>query len=467
MVLTNNLKLKKIRIILIILLCFELRALAQKQTSPDFIWGNASYFNIGVGESIFYKNTDIKLLKIENHFNQFKIGKDTIFLKVNKRTLPFSHGELNLFVASNKGLKAITQNKEIHGLLKKDALICICDVNTPFLNSENYIFPVSFNDGFLWSTEEDSYMFSYINQAERKLKGYETHQGIDFNLNDARGIEKHWIIAIENSTVIWVEDETRDVTGNEACVLLESQSQPGIFYLYKHLYNKKVEVKKGQVLEKGDPIGTIWGDENWGNLHFAVIKSDTIPAFDEINTNIVNCFPQMFELYFKQTTAYSRSFSKGKIQFGKPRFQNGNQKNASPFEIYSGKGWITEKWNTADKVDYAIKNNDGNVRLGKTLFSGSLAECTNPNNWYDYVINVHNGTYRIRAKIGDVILPSWQKIVFNGIESGTFSLKAGEFVWTSEKVVKVTDGKLTIRIFVDDNNEKPAGLSEIVFQKAN
>ena len=153
--------------------------------------------------------------------------------------------------------------------------------------------------------------------------------------------------------------------------------------------------------------------------------------------------------------------------FGKPRSQNGNQKNAGPFEFYSGKGWITEKWNVADKVDYATKSNDGNVRLGKTLFSGSPAVCINPNNWYDYEINVHNGTYRIRAKVGDVSLPTWQKIVFNRIEAGIFTLKAGEFVWTSEKVVKVNDGKLTVRIFVDENNEKTAGISEIVFQKAN
>lgn len=458
---------RKIQFILIILLGFEFGLKAQNQTVPDFTWGNAFYFNINIGESIYFKGTQIKLLKIENQFNQIQIGNDTLLLKVSKRTLPFSNGELQIFVADNKNIKAITQKKEIHGLLKKDALFCLCDAHSPFLDPVNYIFPVSFNDGFLWSTEEDGYMFSYMNHTERKLKGYETNPGIKFDLHDARGIDKHWIVAIENSTVIWVEDKNQDAAGKEANVLLESQSQPGIYYLYKHLYNKKVEVKKGQLLEKGDPIGTIWGDESWGNLHFAVIKSDTIPAIYEINNNVVNCFTQLFELYFQKSTGYARSFTKGRILFGKPRSQNGSQKNAGPFETYSGKGWITEKWNVADKVDYAIKFNDGNVRLGKTLFSGSLAECTSPNNWYDYEINVHNGTYRIRAKIGDVLLPSWQKVVFNGIEAGVFTLKAGEFVWTSEKVVKVIDGKLTIRIFVDEKNEKPAGISEIVFQKAN
>ena len=440
---------------------------AQNQSVPYFTWGNASYFNINAGESIFYNGKEVKLLKTENQLNELKVDTDTFLIKVSTRNLPVSIGSINLFVASNKNLKAISTEKEIHGLLKKDALICVSSSISTFLDPADFIFPVSFNDGFLWSTEEDSYMFSYINQEESKLKGYETHPGIDFDLHDARGIEKHWILAIENSKVVWVEDKNQGVAGKEACILLESASQPGIYYLYRHLYNKKVVVRKGQVLEKGDPIGTIWGDEKWGNLHFAVIKSDTIPTFEKISNNIVNCFPQLYELYFKQSNGYGRSFSKGRILFGKPRVINGNQKNAASYEIYSGKGWITEKWNKADKVDFAVKNNDGNVRLGKILFSVSNAESKNPGNWYDYQINVHNGTYRIRAKIGDVLSQTCQKILFNQIEAGVFTLNAGEFVWTTEKVVKVTDGRLIIRIYVDENNEKPAGLSEIVFQKAN
>lgn len=464
--LTIGFRLKRIHLILFILLGFEFGLKAQKATTADFKWGNTSYFNINKGESIFFNDIEIRLVDIENQFNTIQIGEDTFSIKVSTRTLPISNGNLKVFVADNYNLKAISSDKEIHGLLKMDALIGVCNAQTPYLDAIDYIFPVSFNDGFLWNPEEDSYMFSYINQSESKLKGYETHPGIDFDLNDARGIEKHWILAIENSTVVWVEEKIGDAAGREACVLLESSSQPGIFYFYKHLNNKNVVVKRGEVLEKGDPIGTIWGDNSWGNLHFAVIKSETAPSLQETNRKIVNCFPQLYELYFKQLTGFLRNFTKGKIQFGKPRALNGNQKNAASFELYSGKGWITEKWNKADKVDYAVKGTDGNVRLSKTLFSGSSAESTNPENFYDYQINVHNGTYRIRAKIGDVYLPSWQKIDFNGIDAGAFSLKAGEFIWTAEKVVKVTNGKLTIRIFVNEDNEKPAGLSEIVFQKA-
>jgi hypothetical protein len=458
--------LKKHIIILIILLSFEFGANAQKQTTPDFTWGNASYFNLDVGESIFFNDTEIKLIWIENHFNQLQIGDEAFTIKVSRRTLPIVAGKLRVFVADNKNVKAISANKETHGLLKKDALICISDFQLPLLDPNNYLFPVSFGDGFLWSVEEDSHMFSYFGKAEGKSKEATNHDGIDFDLHEARGIEKHWIVAIENSTVVWIEEKNLDKAGKEACVLIESDSQPGIYYLYKHLNNKKIEVKTGQRLQRGELIGAIWGDEIWGHLTLSVIKSDTIPSFQDCSNNVVNCFPQIFELYFKQSDGFSKNFSKGRIFFGKNRSLNGNQKNAIEFEEYSGKGWILGKWNVTDRVDWVAKGNEGNIRLGKKLFEGSAAECTNPNDWYDYEINVQNGVYRIRAKMGDSALPTWQKISFEGIEAGVLSNETGEFKWTSEKAVKVIDGKLTIRIFIDSNNKKPAGISEIVFQKS-
>jgi len=438
---------------------------AQENDSPDFTWGNASYFNINIGESIVFNDTEVTLLKLDNHFNQLKVGDDTICIKVSRRTLPTRSGNLHIFVADNKNVKALGTDKEIHGLLKKDALICVSANYSPMLDY-NYLFPVSFNDGFMWSAEEDSYMFSTISLAERKSNESSTHTGVDFDLHDARGIKKHWIVAIENSKVIWIEDKNIDKVGKEAFVLLESESQPGIYYLYKHLNKNNVKLKAGEKLEKGDPIGSIWGDEIWGHLTFSVIKSDTVPLYQDSDHNIINCFPQIYELYFQQTAGYTKSFSKGRIFFGKDRSQNGNQKNASAYELYSGKGWELGKWNITDKVDLAIKGKDGNVRLWKKLFEGTTAKCTNPNDFYDYEINVKPGVYRIRAKMGDVTLPTWQKIAFEGIEAGNISTTAGQFIWTSEKVVKVNDGKLTVRIFVDVNNEKPAGISEIVFQQA-
>ena len=445
----------------------EVFAQTKNSTTPDFKWGNAAYFNLNVGESIFFNNAQIKLLKLENHFNQIQVNRDTIWIKVSKRSLPASINGLRIFVADNKNVKELTTDRSVHGLLTKDALICISDNMELMLNSNQYIFPISFNDGFLWSTEEDSHMFSYLGLAERKPESFfRSHEGIDFDLHDARGKEKHWIIALENSTVVWVEDKGVDEAGKEACVLLKSESQPGIYYVYQHLYNKNIEVKKGQKLIKGEPIGTIWGDEIWGNLQFAVVKSDSIPTYQNRFDNLINFFPQMYELYFNQSYNYSKSFTKGRICFGKLRSLNGNEKNAHAFEEYSGKGWKLGKWNTFDKVDWVLKGEEGNARLNKKMFSDSKFARVNPDNWYNYEINVPNGVYRIRAKVGDLFLPTWQRILFEGVNAATYSLKPGELKWTSERAVKVTDRKLTIRIYVDDTNNKTAGLSEIVFQRA-
>ncbi|KAF0237344.1 MAG: hypothetical protein FD181_1910 [Prolixibacteraceae bacterium] len=456
----------KFLFILFVLLGFAADAKSQNLNTPDFTWGDASYFNISIGESIVFGNKEIKLIKVENHFNWLKIGEDTICIKVSRRTLPVQIGNIRVFVADNKNVKSLSAESELHGLLKKDALICLSDAGLPLLDPNKYFFPVSFNNGFTWSGEEDSYMFSYFNSTGRNLLKSTVNPGIDFDLQDARGLEKHWIAAIENSTVVGVENKNPDKTGTDACVLLQSESQPDIYYAYHHLYNKTLEVKKGQKLLRGEIIGTIWGDENWGHLTFSVIRSDTIPTIADCEKNVVNCFPQIFELYYKNLDGFPKNFTKGRIFFGKNRSQNGNQKNTLSFEPYSGKGWQLEKWNTADKVDLVSKGNEGNVRLSKTLFAGSKAKCTNPENWFDYEINVHNGAYRIRAKLGDLIMPSWQKIDFEGVNAGTFSLSDGEQKWTNERIVKVNDGKLTIRIYVDENNEKVAGISEIVFQRA-
>ena len=440
---------------------------AQENSPPDFTWGNGFYYNLNIGETIHFNDAEITLLQLKNHFNALKIGEDTLWLKVSRRTLPNVSQGFRIFVADNKNVKALTSDTAVHGLLTKDALICVSNFRKNLLEPNHYVFPISFNDGFLWSAEEDSYMFSYqyCENPENKVPPF-SYPGIGFDLQDARGLDKHLITAVENSTVVWIEDKNIGENDKQASVLLESESQPGIYYVYDHLYNKTLEVRKGQKLVRSEIIGTAWGDEMWGNLEFSVIKSDTVPTYENRHTNVINIFPQVYELYFKQTSTYQKNYSKGRIRFGLMPSQNGNMKNVSAFQNYTGKGWSLGQWNTADKVAWICNSEEGNARLRKILFGNTKARCENPNDYYEYQINVLNGVYRIRAKVGDLLLPSQQKIEFNGISAGTFSLKEGETKWTSESVIKVTNGKLTVRIYVDPENQKVAGLNEIVFQRA-
>ncbi len=437
----------------------------QNNTEPDIKWGNSSYFNLNIGDSILFNSTPIKLLGLTNHYNKIQVGKDTLWLKVSRRSLPAGINNIRLFVADNRMVKNSTNDKEVHGLLVKDALICVNNMIEKMLDPRQFRFPVSFNDGFLWSVEEDSYMFSYLGKRDSEgTKYFRSYEGIGIDLNDAKGIEKHWIVAMENSTVVWIEDKNLDEMDKEACVLLQSDSNPGIYYLYNHLFNSTIEVRKGQKLVSGQLLGTAWGDENWGHLQLLVIKSDTVPTYENRFHNSLNFFPQLYELYFQHAYSTAKLFTRGRIEFGKAIYQN--RKNTSAFEVYAGKGWELGSWNIADKVEYVVKGNEGNVRLRKVLFDGSDARSVNPDNYYDYTLNVKSGVYRIRAKVGDLYLSSWQKVEFDGIAAETYSLDAGEQKWTSERVVKVTDNKLTIRIYIDKENKKVAGLSEIVFQRA-
>lgn len=451
----------------IIFLFACLSVFAQQNTRPDFVWGNVSYFNANQGESIYFNNIEIKVLRLENQYNIIKIDHDTVCVKVSKRALAIPGRGVRLFVADNKHVKDLTDDKNVHGLLNNDVLLGVCKLDEKMLEPSSYAFPVSYNDGFLWSAEEDSYMFSYMGKSKTEQGEYlRSYEGIGIDLHDARGIEKHWIVAIENSTVVWIEDKNIDEMDKEASVLLKSDSNPGIYYVYNHLYNKTLEVKKGQKLLQGELIGTVWGDEKWGHLQMLVVKSDSIPSYKNRFYNSLNFFPQLYELYFSESYSFSKSFTRGIIEFGKGPQYNGNRKNSASYEPYLGKGWLLGKWNKTEKVESVSKGEEGNVRLRKILFLGERAKSTNPENYYDYEVSVPNGVYRIRAEVGDLFLPSWQKIDFEGVTAATYSLEAGEKKWTNERAVKVTDRKLTIRIHIDTKNNKVAGLNEIVFQRA-
>lgn len=414
-----------------------------------------------------FKGIDVVLIGIKNHYNKLSIANETIDLKVSRRSLSVNLKSVRVFVADNRNVKRLASNKAAHGLLKKDALICLSEIRQHLISFDSFSFPVSYNDGFSWNLNEDNHLFSYqhlgCNKGNDEIR---SHEGIGIALADARGIQKHWLVAIENSTVVWVEDEKDGRKSMSSSVLLQSNSNPSIFYVYDHLFTNSVEVKEGQNVRSGELLGTIWGDESWGYLQLAVVKSDTIPNYENRFTNCVNFFPQLYELYFRNTFSFIKSFYRGKVDFARHPAVNGNRKNILAFEEYAGMGWNLGTWNTADKVMFCTRGEIGNARLKKVLFEDSAAECRNPGNYFEFEINVRNGVYRVRSQVGDVELASWQKVEYEGVEASTYNLAAGELKWTSEKVVKVTDRKLTIRIYVDSANQKVAGISEIVFQQA-
>ncbi|HPF50854.1 MAG TPA: hypothetical protein PK335_04725 [Draconibacterium sp.] len=427
---------------------------------PDFKWSNSYYYNLTIGDSIEFNQTTISLLGIDHQYSQLKVDNEKINVRVSRRSIPVSVNGIQLFVADNRNVADLTPGDVAHGLLTGDALICITGISDNWLSSGDFIFPVSFNHGFLWNADNDTYLFSLMKDtAQNSLWSY---PGIGIDMHDARGLEKHWLLAIEESKVEWIEENDK----NSVCVCLSSKSSPGIYYIYDKLFSKTLDVRRGQELEKGDLIGTAWGDQQWGYALLSVIYSDSLPEFTSRFSNCVNFYPQFFGLYYRETFNLSNYFTKGRIEFGRTYSTTHLTANASAREEYLGKGWEPCTWNTAEKLDWFSIGKEGNVRIRKTLFAGTAAQVTNPNDFCEYEINVRNGIYRISAKVGDVKQKSWQKIEFEGINAGTFELEPGIQKWTSERVVKVEDTKLTIRIYFDNASNTIAGLSELVFQQA-
>ncbi len=437
--------------------------LAEKDT---FRWGGVTYINMSVGEKVKFRGEEVELLSIRNHFNRIRINGDTAWIKVCYRAPVSLMRNMQVFVADNRNVKSIVSNRELHGLLTKDALIALCPLSEPLIDQWQFVFPVSFSGGYIWRNDEDSYIFSYQGGSNR-IEGMNVHfPGLALDMKNARGSSKFGILAMEAGRIAWINSKMDETGQPKAALCLASDSFPGIYYIYQNLYSKYVFVKPHQKVKQGDELGYIWGDGPWENLQLSVIRSDTVPDFNRRNTNLVNFFPQLMELYYGRQPAGGQMFTKGQILFGIPTGVNGNKKNVAAYENYQGTGWILGNWNTADKVEWVSTRTTGNARLSKTLFEGQPARCTNPLDWYEYEIDVDPGIYRIRASVGDCLLPSWQKVEFEGVIAGTYELDAGEFTWTPERIVKVQDGRLTVRIYLADQSRK-AGINQIVFQQAN
>lgn len=437
---------------------------AQETRDPDFRFGNVSYYNLNRGDQITFNDIGIEVLDTDHHFARIRVDSDTIWLKTARRSPALTMMQLQIFLADNKAVRSLAGNSHLHGLLKGEVMLGLALPNVPLMDPMQFGFPVSYTQGFLWRTLEDTYMFSWQAGSDSGSSDEKSYAGVGIDMRESRAMKKNMILAVENGRVVWVETRLPGTVEPRAAVCIQSESMPQIFYVYEQLHNDGLMVKRGQRVMRGDGLGYAWGEGNWNHFRLGVVLSDSIPQYASRHHNTVNFYPQLLDLYFGRQPVFSHSFTKGQIYFGRPAHLNGNAKNVSGFEEFHGTGWVLGPWNVADKVEWVSTRRSGNARLRKTLFPGQRAECTNPKDYYEFEINVKNGTYRIRALLGDYLLPSWQKVEFEGINAGTFRREAGDLVWTNERIVRVHDSKLTVRIYTDGTHV--AGISEIVFQQA-
>ena len=438
-------------------------------------WGNATYCPMSVGETIDYLGRKVTLVSLNHNYCTIRVGQEERELIVARRNLPVVMGGVRVFVSDSSNVANITKDSRPHvhsALAGKDAVLCLSDPAKPLLDPEHFSFPISRRDGWEWPNESNSHMFAYLGPTR-------SHEGIDFDIHEGRGREVHAILALEDGIVRQLTSDGGNYE-REARVLIESASHPGVYYRYSHVNDDTLRIQEGQRVTKGQMLGYIWGDNYWGHLHLAVTGwGDDASGLQ----GLMNVFPQIYELYYGSLGHPRRIWTKSSSwryvdgnredidywvfycdTFHNDSIKYGNRVHREGYNDVVGYGWNLGTWCTAYKMDTVDIYQDSNVRLSKTLFAGTAAEAVNPNDYYDFEIDVENGYYDVRARVGDRDAASWQQVLFEGVDAGTFSQAAGAFVWTPKQTVAVRDGKLTIRLALKDASTL-AGLRMLSFAK--
>jgi murein DD-endopeptidase MepM/ murein hydrolase activator NlpD len=419
-------------------------------------WGNGVYVDLALGQSHEHAGHTVRLLSMRGDRCIVEVDGYKAELIVARRQLPTVVNGLRLFMADNRVVADLTTDRNrprLHGALTRDALLNLSDAAAPLLDPARYIFPISRQDGYVWSMEENSHMYAY-------LRDWRSHEGVDMDLHAARGRALHPLVAIEDGVVRWID--TMNTRPQQACLLLESASQPGIWYAYQHLNRERLLVSTGARVSRGQPLAFIWGDQQWGHLHFAVHGYGEMPAnYGEVYRHELPCFPYLYELWHGTTQPMGRQWRSGRWTFDRHRASNGNRKSLNAYDPAVGYGWVLGAWNPAGKVERLPEVDWGtNARLRRTLFAGTPAQATNPHDYYAFRIDVPDGVYEVQACVGDSLAPTWQTVTVQGIDAGTYALPANRYAWTPVTRVTVTDQKLVIRIHLRD--ETRAGLAELI-----
>ena len=434
----------------------DLRA-TEPQITESIRWGNCVFVNLSVGESVEFRGSQISLESVRGDRCDVKVDGKVVELQVARRGLPSVVGKVRIYCAVNRPVAELTVSEafpNVFGTLKKDALLCLSDASENLLDADRFTFPIAREDGFQWRMSENSHMFAYLSPNR-------AHEGLDINMHDARGRMIHQLVAIEDGVVRWVSEGSP----NEACVLLESSSSPGVFYIYQHLFRERVAVSEGDSVVKGETLGTIWGDGRWGHLHFAVIAMDPPPDYPHRYSNVLNCFPQLYELWNDGLHLERPQFSEGDFLFAGQYWTNGNEQHRDGYSDLLGYGWRLGDWCPAAKVETSTGSDvrsDASAVLRKTMFQDSVKPSRNPKDDFEFEVSVGNGTYDVRVELGDIVHPTSQTV---GIEFGvprSVILEAGAHRWVEFERVNVTDGHLTVRIGLSDE-QQPAAIRRLIF----
>lgn len=431
---------------------------------PVVTWGAQHFVNLQVGQSRQVAGHTLTLNRTFRHGCEITVDGQPLRLAFGRQTLPQVSGGLRIAIADQRGIAALTTDSAFplnHAALQGEVLLNVSAADQPLLDPARYTFPIDRGDGYVWTMEEDSHIFALL-QPNR------SHEGTDLDLTGARHSAQHRLVAIEDSIVRWVRFGNK----HEACLLLQSQHQPEIFYLYQHLDRDRLLVAEGDVLTRGRALGHIWGDGRWEHLHFSVIAPPgNPPDYPERYQYTLNAFPALAELWHGSLDIPEPIHPTGELNFAERYWDHGNRQHLAAYTPVLGYGWRLGDWCPAGRVERvtSLQRSDvfgfeGSALLPRTLFAGEAAAATNPEPRYRFEVRVPDGTYRVEVRCGSAFTATHQSVQAENVALGSASLEAGEFVDLASATVPVRDGHLTLTLNLGDTGQ-PASVSKLSFHR--
>jgi len=126
----------------------------------------------------------------------------------------------------------------------------------------------------------------------------------------------------------------------------------------------------------------------------------------------------------------------GNFHFANQYWEDGNTQRLSAWSDVLCYGWQLGDWCAAGKVEHSLPDEGGrpfqSARLSKIMHTQTGQPARNPHDWFDLEVAVEDGTYRVRAELGDFYAATWQQIEFQGTDASTFELPREVLTWTEE-----------------------------------
>jgi hypothetical protein len=412
-------------------------------TDTALTWGNGHYLNLTAGQPIQWQGHQLELQTTTERGIELTIDNTPASLPLCRQALPSTINDIRLFCADTRPAASLTtdtftRSRRIHGCLSADALICASSAHVPLLDPDRFCFPISRSNTFHWSMDEASHTWAY-------LAPNRSHEGIDIDLSSQAGGEPHVVVAMEASRVVRLQQS------RNGCVILQSTTQPHIYYTYQHMHGPDLQVAMGQVVARGTPLGWAHGDRHWPHLHLSICVGDPNhpPSLNHRYNNLLNAFPQLYETYHGDLSPRPVQHSAVDWIMGPTNYwTTGNRLRTNAYSPLLGYGWELGDWCKPNRVPCAADTtpHDG-LRLNHSLFPGTPAESHAPDNTpFTFRIDLQPGTYTAQITCGDPLHPTSLELHTNNTIQAHHTIPAGSIHPTPPTILPIHNGIFRLNI---------------------